>query len=100
MNNDSDENLPESGMNSPKSGEIWLAFVFLFLSLSLSSDLFRALNCRRRANLAGNMVLEKRVHRISLDSGDFVGLQPIFQILPDSGKISPELLFMVRQNHC
>jgi hypothetical protein len=34
MNSDSGENLPESGMNSPESGEIWLAFVFLFLSLS------------------------------------------------------------------
>jgi hypothetical protein len=39
------------------------------------------------------MVLEKRVHRILPDSGEFVGFPPIFQILPDSDEISPESLF-------
>jgi hypothetical protein len=36
------------------------------------------------------MALEKWVHRISLDSNEFVGFRPIFQILPDSDEISPE----------
>jgi hypothetical protein len=39
------------------------------------------------------MVLEKRVHRILPDSGEFVGFPPIFQILPDSDEISLESLF-------
>ena len=39
------------------------------------------------------MASEKWVHRISPDSGKFVGFQPFFQISPESGKISPESLF-------
>jgi hypothetical protein len=33
--------------------------------------------------MARNMALEKWVHRISLDSGEFMGFRRIFQILSD-----------------
>ena len=39
------------------------------------------------------MASKKWVHRISPDSGEFVGFRPFFQILPEFGEISPESLF-------
>ena len=39
------------------------------------------------------MASEKWVYRISPDFGEFVGFRPFFQILPESGQISPESLF-------
>jgi hypothetical protein len=74
----------KSHRNPAKSGQIPANSGRLFFFFS---SLFRASTHQRRANLAGDMASEKKVCRISSDSDEFVGFQPIFQIPASAGII-------------